>query len=923
MTSGKKEILLVDGSGFIFRAYHALPPLTRPDGTPVGAVMGFCNMIYKLLTTHPDSYIAIIFDTRENFRNEIYADYKANRPPPPEDLVPQFPLIREASVAFGLPTLEKEGYEADDLIATYARLANESGMVATIVSSDKDLMQLVRDGVGLMDPMKQITIGREQVIEKFGVPPEQVVDVQSLCGDSVDNVPGVPGIGIKTAAQLIAEYGSLESLLDRTLEIKQPKRRQALEDNAELARISKKLVTLDWHVPVDEPIEKLVPTEPFSETLKHFLEQQGFRSLVARIPFGKSPANANANKADETPQAASAQIIQKDITQDYALIQDEQALVEWIKDAEETGALAFDTETTGLTPALAELVGISLATRAGRACYIPVGHGKKADLLGGMADQPKQLDVAIIRKHLDPLFKDPSILKIAHNAKYDMQMLDLAGFTEISPLDDTMLISYVVDGAAHPHGLDDMVLNFCGHKMISYDEVTGKGKSRISFAEVPLEQACGYAAEDADFTLRLHQIFKPRVAAEKMSVMYENIERPLVPVIARMEEAGIKVDRNVLRHLSQNFADRIVKLESEIQELAGHPFNVGSPKQLGVVLFDEMGLAGSSKTKTGDWSTSADILEKLAGEGHSIVEKVLDWRHLSKLRSTYTESLQESINPKNGRVHTSFAMALTNTGRLSSSDPNLQNIPIRTEEGRLIRTAFIAEEGWSLLSADYSQIELRLVAEMAGIEALKQAFISGEDIHARTASEVFGIPLSEITSEIRRKAKAINFGIIYGISGYGLAKQLDCPVSEAAAYIRTYMERFPQLGQFMEDLKAEARDKGYVKTKLGRKCVIAGINDKIPARRNFAERQAINAPLQGTAADLIKMAMIRIDRRIREEFLPMRLLLQVHDELILEIKQGHEDEMAALVKAEMEAVAAFSIPLVAETGIGKNWSEAH
>ena len=764
---------------------------------------------------------------------------------------------------------------------------------------------------------------RAEVIEKFGVPPEQVIDVQSLCGDSVDNVPGVPGIGIKTAAQLISEYGSLENLLERTAEIKQPKRRQALEDNAELARISKKLVTLDAHVPVDEPIEKLVPTEPFSETLKSFLEQQGFRSLVARIPFGKSPANTNANKANETPQATTAPIVQKDIIQDYTLIQDEQTLVGWIKDAEETGILAFDTETTGLTPALAELVGISLATREGRACYIPVGHGRKADLLGDAADKPKQLDVATIRKHLDPLLRDMAILKIAHNAKYDVQMLDLAGFTEITPLDDTMLISYVVDGTAHPHGLDDMALNFCGHKMISYDEVTGKGKSRISFAEVPIEQACDYAAEDADFTLRLHEIFKPRVAAEKMSVMYEDIERPLVPVIARMEKTGIKVDRNVLRQLSQNFADRIVKLEAEIHELAGHPFNVASPKQMGAILFDEMGLTGSSKTKTGDWSTSADILEKLAAEGHVIVEKILDWRHLSKLRSTYTESLQESINPKNGRVHTSFAMALTNTGRLSSSDPNLQNIPIKTEEGRLIRTAFIAEDGWSLLSADYSQIELRLVAEMAGIEALKQAFISGEDIHARTASEVFGIPLSEITSEIRRKAKAINFGIIYGISGYGLAKQLDCPVSEAAAYIRTYMERFPELGQFMEDLKAEAREKGYVKTKLGRKCFVAGINDKIPARRNFAERQAINAPLQGTAADLIKLAMIRIDRRIREEDLPMRLLLQVHDELILEIKQGHEDEMATLVKAEMEAVAEFSIPLVAEAGIGKNWSEAH
>jgi len=924
-----KELLLVDGSGYIFRAYHALPPLTRPDGTPVGAVMGFCNMMYKLLTTHPNAHIAIIFDTRENFRNEIYADYKANRPPPPEDLIPQFPIIREASVSFGLPTLEKEGYEADDLIATYARLAVEKGMKATIVSSDKDLMQLVREGIGMMDPMKQITIGREQVIEKFGVPPEQVVDVQSLCGDTVDNVPGVPGIGIKTAAQLISEYGSLEALLERTSEIRQPKRRQALEDNAELARISKKLVTLDAEVPVDIPIEELIPTEPFSENLRSFLETQGFKTLLTRIPFGKKPEKSVREVSKEgtteqttTPSASSAKQYE-DVVQDYCLIQDEEVLKAWIEDAKETGLLAFDTETTGLTPALAELVGISLATRAGRACYIPLGHGKKADLLGDIADQPKQLSVNVVKKHLDPLFIDRSIIKVAHNAKYDLQMLSLAGFGEITPLDDTMLISYVVDGTAHGHGLDDMAMAFCGHKMISYDEVTGKGKSRISFAEVPLEQACNYAAEDADFTARLYSIFKPRVASEKMSVMYEDIERPLVPVIARMEQTGIKIDRNVLRQLSQNFADRIVKLESEIHELAGHPFNVGSPKQLGNILFEEMGLTGSAKTKTGDWSTSADVLEKLAAEGHDIVQKILDWRHLSKLRSTYTESLQDSINPKNGRVHTSFSMALTNTGRLSSSDPNLQNIPIRTEEGRLIRTAFVAEEGWSLLSADYSQIELRLVAEMAGIEALKQAFISGEDIHARTASEVFGIPLQDITPEIRRKAKAINFGIIYGISGYGLAKQLDCPVSEASTYIRTYMERFPELGQFMEELKAEAREKGYVSTLMGRKCVIAGINDKIPARRNFAERQAINAPLQGTAADLIKLAMIRLDQRQIKENLPIRLLLQVHDELILEIKQGHEEEMANLVKQEMEAVAQFSIPLVAEAGLGKNWAEAH
>ncbi len=908
----KKELLLVDGSGFIFRAYHALPPLTRPDGTPVGAVMGFCNMIHKLLTTHADAHIAIIFDAaRINFRNDIYADYKAHRPPAPEDLIPQFPLIREASEAFGLPTLEMEGYEADDLIATYARLAHDNGVDVTIVSSDKDLMQLVRDGVAMIDPMKQIKIGREQVIEKFGVPPEQVVDVQSLCGDSVDNVPGVPGIGIKTAAQLITDYGSLENLLEKAGEIKQPKRREALENNAELARISKQLVTLKNDVPVTVPVEDLVPTEPFSEKLRDFLEYQGFKTLVSRIPFG--------NRIQEIRPTAPMTPSEKN----YSLIISAAELAEWLDDANQTGVLAFDTETTGLTPSLASLVGISLATRAGRACYIPLGHGAKADLFGDAKDAPQQAKLEEIIPVLDPYLKDPSILKIGHNAKYDLQMLYGAGFGEITPLDDTMLISYVVDGTSHGHGLDELALTFCNHKMISYDEVTGTGKGRISFAEVPIEKACEYAAEDADFTLRLHEIFKPRVALEKMAYMYEEVERPLIPVIARMEMNGIKVDRDVLRYLSQNFAERIAKLEKEIHELAGHPFNVGSPKQLGTVLFDEMGLPGGSKTKTGDWSTAADVLEKLAAEGHDFVEKILDWRHLSKLRSTYTESLQETIDPKNGRVHTSFSMALTNTGRLSSSDPNLQNIPIRTEEGRLIRTAFVAEKGHLLLSADYSQIELRLVAEMAGIESLRSAFTSGEDVHARTASEVFGLKLEEVTPEIRRKAKAINFGIIYGISGFGLAKQLDCSVGEAAAYIRTYMERFPELAGFMARLKEEARADGYVKTLLGRKCVIAGIGDKNPARRNFAERQAINAPLQGTAADLIKLAMVRIDRRIEQEKLPMRLLLQVHDELILEVEADKVEEMAKIIRQEMEQVASFSIPLLAEAGWGENWAQAH
>lgn len=919
MVSNSDDLFLVDGSGFIFRAYHALPPLTRRDGTPVGAVMGFCNMLLKLLLDHPHAKIAVVFDTsRQTFRSEIYPAYKANRPPPPEDLIPQFALIREATRAYGLPSLELDGFEADDLIATYARLGVESGIGVTIVSSDKDLMQLVRDGVRLMDPIKQTIIGPAEVIEKFGVPPDKVIDVQSLAGDSIDNVPGVPGIGVKTAAQLITEYGSLEELLNQTAEIKQPKRRESLEQNAEAARMSKKLVTLSDQVPVPQAIETLVPEHPFSQRLVDFLEAQGFKSLAARMAQ-KSLTTAPAPTASSS--VATPEVLPP-LQTDYTLITSPALLKDWIKDAEETGLLAIDTETTGLTPARAKLVGISLATRAGRACYIPVGHDGGGDLLGLSQDALAQPNLSEILDVLQPFLRDPSLLKIGHNIKFDLQMLMPYG-VQICPLDDTMLMSYVLDGTSHGHGLDELALTFCGHKMISYDEVTGTGKGRISFAAVPLDKACDYAAEDADFTLRLYHHLKPRLAPEKMTAVYEDIERPLVDIIARMEFAGIKVDPLVLRSLSQTFGVKIVALEGEIHKLAGHTFNVGSPKQLGTVLFDEMGLSGGTKTKTGEWSTSAEVLEDLAVQGHSFVEKILEWRHLSKLKSTYTEALQEAINPATGRVHTSFSMALTNTGRLSSSDPNLQNIPIRTEEGRLIRTAFVAEEGHLLISADYSQIELRLVAEMAGIEVLKQAFRSGEDIHALTASQVFGIPLDQMTPDIRRKAKAINFGIIYGISGFGLAKQLDCSPSEASAYIKQYLGRFPELSAFMDLTKAEARDNGFVRTLYGRKCMIAGIHDKNAARRNFAERQAINAPLQGTAADLIKMAMIRVNKMIEDENLPVRLLLQVHDELVLEGPENEAENLAKKIKAAMESVARFSIPLVADAKCGKNWSQAH
>lgn len=949
-TADKKELFLVDGSGYIFRAYHALPPLTSPAGVPIGAVVGFCNMIYKLLSTHSDAHIAIIFDSaRKNFRNEIYPDYKAHRPPPPEDLIPQFALIRDAAAAFGLPSLELEGYEADDLIATYARLAVEHHVPVTIISSDKDLMQLVRDGVRMIDPMKQTRVGPNEVYEKFGVVPELVVDVQALCGDSVDNVPGVPGIGIKTAAQLINEFGSLENLLGRLSEIKQPKRREALESNAELARISKRLVTLDDHVPIREGLEQLVPTAPFSNALKQFLDFHGLRALSARINFstdtvvnGQGMVNegdssdlsvqigsqADIGMGESAPESKNLhKTIQKDvqkIDQNYKLILSASELRDWLVEVEQNGFLAFDTETTGLTPATADLVGISLATQPGRACYIPLGHGAKSDLFGHAdSSQPPQAKADDIAAILKPVMRDPAILKIAHNAKFDMQMLTKIGIDEVTPIDDTMLMSYVLDGSNHGHGLDELAMLYCDHKMIAYEEVTGTGKAKISFAEVELTKACDYAAEDADFTLRLYHLLKPRIAMEKVARVYEDIERPLISVIARMESYGIIVDRDVLKSLSHKFSELIAQHEQEIYRLAGHEFNIGSPKQLGKVLFDELALQGAGKTKTGDWSTSVDILEKLAAQGHEIVAKVLEWRHLSKLRSTYTESLQSQINPKTGRVHTSFAMALTNTGRLSSSDPNLQNIPIRTEEGRLIRTAFVAAPEHVLLSVDYSQIELRLIAEMANIPALKSAFLNGEDIHARTASEVLGLPMDQITPELRRQAKAINFGIIYGISGFGLAKQLGCSVGEAANYIKIYMARFPELGQFMEDCKAQAREKGYVLTLMGRKCMTGGIHEKNAAVRNFAERQAINAPLQGTAADLIKLVMIKIDHLILNQDWPIKMLLQVHDELIFEVPVDRAAEFSKLITEEMEKVMTLSIPLRAESGYARNWAEAH
>ncbi len=921
--NNEDELFLVDGSGYIFRAYFALPQnLTNPEGVPVGAVLGFVNMIIKLLTDLHAPYIAVIFDAkRQNFRNDIYPEYKANRESAPEDLIPQFPLIREATEAFDIPALEIEGFEADDLIATYARLAKEQGKKVTIVGTDKDLMQLVDDTVRLYDPIKGRYIGPEDVAEKFGVSPDKVIDVQALAGDSTDNVPGVPGIGVKTAAQLINEYGDLESLLERAEEIKQPKRRQALIDNAELARISKKLVTLEKFAEVPLALDDLKSRDLDSPKLVSFLHTHGFKSVAARL---EQKAGLSSSAADNATTKTDEGIILPPVKDNkYVLINDYDTLQQWIDRAYEEGVIAIDTETTHLTPCKAGVVGVSLAIVPGEAAYIPLCHRQEADLLSGAgAVLEGQLDAKKTMAMLKPLLEDDSVLKIAHNMKYDFQIF-AAYDIRVAPYDDTMLLSYVLDGSSHGHGMDELSMLYCDHKPIKFEEVAGKGKKQVTFDLVPIDKALDYAAEDAEVTLRLHKILKPRLAQERMVQVYEDIERPLVPVIADMERTGIKVDPEILRQMSNDFGKKLATLEQEIQEEAGHPFNVGSPKQIGAVLFDEMGIEGGKKTKTGDWSTTADILEKLAAQGYTIVEKILEWRQLSKLKSTYTDALPGQINENTGRIHTSYHMTGTSTGRLASSDPNLQNIPIRSEEGRKIRGAFVAEEGHKLLSVDYSQVELRLAAALAGVEALKDAFKNKVDIHALTASQVFGVPLDEVTPELRSRAKAVNFGIIYGISGWGLAKQLGCEPGEANEFIRKYLAKFNEIQNYMEAKKEEARKDGYVRTIYGRKCTIANINNKMPNVRMGAERQAINAPLQGTAADIMKKAMARMPRALAEAGLSAKMLLQVHDELIFEVPDAELDATAALVKKVMEEAADVGVPLEAEAGTGQSWAEAH
>ncbi|WP_025897493.1 DNA polymerase I [Sneathiella glossodoripedis] len=945
----KHRVYLVDGSGYIFRAYFAMirgrGPITRSDGTPTGAVLGFSNMLFKLIQdTQRDervSHLAVIFDTsRKTFRTDIYPEYKANRDAPPEDLIPQFPLVREATRAFNVPAIEKEGFEADDIIATYARQAREQDMECVIVSSDKDLMQLVGGPVTMLDPMKNTSIGVDQVYEKFGVGPEKVVDIQSLAGDSVDNVPGVPGIGIKTAALLINEYGDLDTLLERAGEIKQKGRREKLLENADKARISRELVRLKDDVELDINVRDLNIQEPVAEDLKSFLKENEFRQLSSRVSafYGSefTVSIPQAKKETGLTQDSTAPALDlSNVEKKYTTVTQQEQLMSWIERAQKSGVLAIDTETTSLSPMAAELVGISLSVEPGEACYIPVGH-KRPQTQGGFdfgADMQENTEPGLdqlpkyeVIKVLKPLLEDPGVLKVGQNIKYDMTILAKEGIG-VTPVDDTMLLSYCLDAGLHGHGMDELSKLHFDIAPIPYKEITGTGKSQISFAEVPIDKATEYAAEDADITLRLHKVLKPNLFRKQVARLYETIERPLIPVISEMEQNGIKVDSAFLSQLSEDFGGRMESLVSEIHELAGEEFNVGSPKQLGEILFDKMGLEGGKKGKTGAYTTDVTVLETLAAEGVELAQRVLDWRQLSKLKSTYTDALQAQINPKTKRVHTSFSLAAAATGRLASSEPNLQNIPIRTEEGRKLRKAFIAEEGYKLISADYSQIELRILAHIANIESLKQAFADGLDIHAKTASQVFGVPLDGMDPMMRRSAKAINFGIIYGISAFGLARQLGVLRTEAQGYIEAYFEQYPGIRRYMDETKQFCRDNGYVETLFGRKVHLPGISDKNGARRSFSERAAINAPIQGSAADIIKRAMIRIPGALEREKLDAKMLLQVHDELIFEV---HEDQTAEAVKviqeimqnAAMPAIE-MSVPLTVDAGIGDNWGEAH
>jgi DNA polymerase I len=966
------HVYLIDGSGYIFRAFHALPPLTRPsDGLPVGAVHGFCGMLWKLLQdarkASGPTHIAVIFDASEKtFRNDIYKDYKAHRPPAPEELIPQFPLIRDAVKAFNIACIEQFGFEADDLIATYAKQTMESGGNVTIVSSDKDLMQLVRPGISMLDTMKNRSIGPDEVRERFGVSPERVIDVQALAGDSIDNVPGVPGIGVKTAAELINEFGDLETLLSRAGEIKQPKRRERLLEFAIQARLSFDLVKLKDDVPLEVAPELLGVRDPDAQRLLAFLREMEFATLTKRIAEGlgaaappptqrpSSPVAARLNThAHATPSAkqtppgawtpgataeAARQLARGKIERSrYETVTDLVRLESWIAQARAAGRFAFDLETTSLDPMQAEFVGFSLAVAPGQACYVPLGHRPASGAFDFGEGAVRQVHVGDALGVLAPLLEDPAVLKIGQNLKYDCVVLAQHGIA-LAPLDDTLLLSYALDGGRGNHGLDDLAERHLGHACIPFSEVLqhapGAKKSDKTFAQVPLDKATEYAGEDADVTLRLWMVLKPRLAVDGMTAVYETLERPLVGILAAMERAGVKVDRSILSRLSSTFAQRIARLEEEIYTLAGHKFNLASARQLGEFLFDNLKLPGGRKTKTGQWETRAGLLDDLAASedlpehARKLINVMLEWRQLTKLMSTYTDSLPQHINATTGRIHTSYALASTTTGRLASTDPNLQNIPIRTKEGREIRTAFIAERGHKLISADYSQIELRVLAHIADIPQLTRAFGDGLDIHAMTASEMFGVPVQGMPADVRRRAKAINFGIIYGISAFGLAAQLGISKPEAGEYIATYFARFPGIRNYMDNMKALARQRGFVETIFGRRIHYPEINTKNPSMRGFLERAAINAPIQGSAADIIRRAMIRMPDALKAAQLgSVRMLLQVHDELVFEAKEAEVERAMQTIARVMEKAAEpavrLRVPIQVDAKAANNWEAAH
>lgn len=925
------RVCLIDGSAYIFRAYHALPPLSRSDGTPIGAVSGFCNMLFKLTEelkgdARP-THIAVIFDAgSKTFRNEIYSDYKAHRPPPPEDLIPQFALCRKATEAFGIKSIEMVNYEADDLIATYAKLATEKGIKVDIYSSDKDLMQLVNDDITLVDPMKNKRIGREQVFEKFGVYPDKVCDVQALAGDSSDNIPGVAGIGIKTAAELINSFGDLETLLKNAETIKQNKRRENLIAYSDMARISYKLVCLKGDVEVKTTLDECEINHPDIGVVGEFLRQMELNSLLKRITARMSPSDIVTPPPASVVPMGQGDLFggildtpKRECDKNYKAITEISELKTYIDKIYSVGHVAFDTETTSLQSMTAKLVGVSLSVEEDEGVYIPLGH--KSD--------EKQIPLAEALSLLRPMLADDSILKIGHNIKYDMNVIAKYD-CKINAYDDTMVISFCLYGGKHRHNMDELSQIYLEHIPISYDSVTGTGRDRKCFSEVAISDATLYAAEDSDITLRLWKLLKPRLIKEKKLWLYETIERKMPALVATMEQNGILVDKDKLKELSKRFAEEAEILAQKIYTLAGMQFNIASPKQMGEVLFNHMKIEQSGKKKktaTGQMSTGADILEELALEGHEIAELILAWRSVQKLKSTYSDAIPEHIVPETGRVHTAFHLTGAATGRFSSTDPNVQNIPIRTPEGRLIRQCFIAPEGKSIISADYSQIELRLLADIAGVKMLQQAFTEGQDIHTRTASEIFSVPIADVTSDIRRKAKAVNFGIIYGISAFGLARQLKTPQSEAKDYIDRYFAHFPEIKNYMEQTKILAKDKGYVETLFGRRIHIKEIDARNFALRANAERAAINAPIQGSAADIIKLAMIDSDKFIAHQFSDAKLLLQIHDELLFEVPTEKTEIFCQKIKKIMENAPLdyrnFTVKPVVETGFGKNWDEAH